>query len=471
MNVIQKENRKEGARDWQLTRVRPSHGDRHRSPWIEGYCSHQSVQAGDQLSIMVSTDPAAAYHVEIFRLGYYGGRGARLVEKIGPLQGEPQAEPEMGEDRLIECGWEPGVTLKVPDDWLSGVYLGRLTTVAEEPLDGSGYWQSYVVFIVRDDRPADVLFQCPDNTWLAYNRWPQRHSLYDDGERNWYLGHETQVSFDRPYGRYRQIYQNPQSVGSGSFLCWEFPMAYWLEREGYDVTYCSNSDLLTPDRGLNCRTFISPGHDEYWDLKQFESVSHLRDEGVNLLFLSGNSVCYVSPFSPSTDGRPNRIIRRAGPYGGFAEDRHESAGPYPVTGPDEGYLVGARNVRPINGGGDWTVVKPEHWIFEGTGMEAGESVPGLVGWEYMGAPADIEGLEVVASDTAWRGGVEPQQWTATIYPGPKDNFVFNAATIWWGLGLSRPPGHLPPWSHFNRPHGPDPRVQQITHNLLRRALR
>ena len=26
------------------------------------------------------------------------------------------------------------------------------------------YWQSYVVFIVRDDRPADILFQCSDNT-------------------------------------------------------------------------------------------------------------------------------------------------------------------------------------------------------------------------------------------------------------------------------------------------------------------
>jgi hypothetical protein len=27
-----------------------------------------------------------------------------------------------------------------------------------------------------------------------------------------------------------------------------------------------------------------------------------------------------------------------------------------------------------------------------------------------------------------------------------------------------------PWSHFTRPHGPDERVQQITHNALRRAI-
>ena len=38
--------------------------------------------------------------------------------------------------------------------------------------------QSYIVFIVRDDRRADFLFQCSDNTWQAYNRWPENESLY-----------------------------------------------------------------------------------------------------------------------------------------------------------------------------------------------------------------------------------------------------------------------------------------------------
>ena len=68
------------------------------------------------------------------------------------------------------------------------------------------------------------------------------------------------------------------------------------------------------------------------------------------------------------------------------------------------------------------------------------------------------------------GGVKPQQWVATIYPGPKNNFVFNASTIFWSQGLSSPPGHTLPWSHWTRPHGPDERVQKITHNLLTRAI-
>jgi hypothetical protein len=47
--------------------------------------------------------------------------------------------------------------------------------------------------------------------------------------------------------------------------------------------------------------------------------------------------------------------------------------------------------------------------------------------------------------------------------------VLNAATIFWPQGLSMPPGHTFPWSHWSRPHGPNPRVQQITRNLLQRA--
>jgi hypothetical protein len=58
--------------------------------------------------------------------------------------------------------------------------------------------QSYVVFIVRDDRPCDFLFQCSDTTWAAYNRWPDLWSLYDDGTppHNWYTGPGVAVSFD-----------------------------------------------------------------------------------------------------------------------------------------------------------------------------------------------------------------------------------------------------------------------------------
>jgi hypothetical protein len=470
MSLITEENAKPGSTDWQLTRMRLD-ASGFRSPLIEGYCSRQSVRAGETLEIFVSTKPSARFKIEIFRTGYYGGKGARLMTELGPFEGKEQPVPEVGEKRLRECRWAKTTMLTIPADWVSGVYLGRLTTLPaskEEP-----YWQSYIVFIVTDDRKADLLFQCSDNTWQAYNRWPDNDSLYTDPKGN--QGSTADVSFDRPYANYAQIYTNPQSVGSGEWLCFEFPAAYWLEKEGYDVTYCSNADMITPDHGLKCKAFISIGHDEYWDLRQYQSVEKMRDAGVNLLFLSGNSVCWVTPFSPNTAGEPNRRIFRGGPYGGdykYAVDREKDYGPYPHRGPDEGYLMGVRNIDPVNGGGDWFCTKPKHWMFEGTGMKKGDAIPGMIGWEYHGdAPRDLPGLEIVASGTCWQGGRNPQQWEAVLFEGPKNNFIFNASTIWWAQGLSKPPGHMPVWSHYSRPHGTDARVQRITANLLKRALK
>jgi hypothetical protein len=179
----------------------------------------------------------------------------------------------------------------------------------------------------------------------------------------------------------------------------------------------------------------------------------------------------VTPFQPSADGRPNRVISREGLYGGVYGGMDKFLKyPFPMEGPKANALMGAHSVYPFNGGGDWICTKPEHWIFQGTGMKKGDRIESLVGWEHHGDPAPIPGLEVVAEGDVLSGGKTPSHYTATIYPGPKNNFVFNAATIWWAQGLSSPPGHILPWSHWARPLGPDPRVQRITKNLLTRAL-
>ena len=91
------------------------------------------------------------------------------------------------------------------------------------------------------------------------------------------------VSFDRPYGRYAQftsVVNDPLSVGAGEFISFEFPLSYFLEQHGYDVSYVSNSDMVTPERGLKGKCFISVGHDEYWDRRQYDSVVKMRDAGV-----------------------------------------------------------------------------------------------------------------------------------------------------------------------------------------------
>src|SRR5688572_17642894 len=133
-NPIQIENAKAGSSDWLLTKV-ARHDDEiyelgwHRRKGIEAYASRTSVKAGDTLDVHVSTYPANKYSASIYRMGYYGGAGARLVRSLGPLQGTVEPTPEDGARNLVECKWKVGFSLDIPADWLSGVYIGKLWTL------------------------------------------------------------------------------------------------------------------------------------------------------------------------------------------------------------------------------------------------------------------------------------------------------------------------------------------------------
>jgi hypothetical protein len=464
---IRRENERPGTRDWMTVKVRVDPKTRYRSPGIEGFVSHTSVKPGESLTFHVSTNPPARFVIDIYRLGFYQGHGGRFVERVGSFPGEVQPDPPVGPKRLRECAWAPCTTITIPADWTSGVYLGKLTAEREG-------LQSYVVFVVRDDRKADFIFQVSDTTWNAYNRWPSQFALYDDGHKEWYWGPDVQTSFDRPYGKYCQILDAPLSVGSGEFLLWEFPLAYWMEQQGYDVTYISNLDTHADgDSLVRARAWLSVGHDEYWSLAMFQTMLRMVSEGLNLAFLSGNSICGVIDIHPASDGRANRIIERVGRFGSPRKEELEKGFPeearFTKNGPNEATLMGAQSTFPVTGGADWICRKPSHWLFEGTGMKEGDGIPGLVGWEWHGEPASIPGLEIVASGTAKSPRGEGT-YTATIYPGPKGNLVFNAATIWWADGLTEPPGYVRP-AVYTRPQGPDRRVQRITKNLLDRMRR
>lgn len=464
--LIRLENSQPGTRDWMLGNARIDPATKFRCPWIEGYCSHTSIRAGETLSVFVSTNPASVFTLDVYRLGYYGGTGGRLMRSFEPVRGVPQADPPIGSKRVRDCQWGPSLEFRIPRDWISGVYLGKLTAQR----DGT---QSYVIFIVRDDRPADVIFQCSDNTWQAYNRWPSQFSLYDDGKEQWYWGGNVQVGFNRPYGKYCQIFDAPLSTGSGEFLLWEFPIAYWMEQHGYDVTYISNRDTHNDPRGLlRAKGFLSVGHDEYWSIEMFNNVKAAIDAGVNAAFLSGNAVCGRILYAPDFRGVTNRAFERVGvfgPPGGTKE--FQSMSSLSHERPYANELMGAHSTGPVTGGGDWTCVLPEHWLFADTGMKRGDSIPGLIGWEWHGDPAKIPGLEILATGPTFSAPGKPNggTYTSTIYPGPKNSFVFNGATIWWGDGLSEPPGYLRPKAYIG-PNGPHPWLQQITRNLFSRMM-
>jgi len=469
-NWVRQENELTGTREWLLANPRTDPATKHRCAWIEGYCSRTRVRAGESLSVFVSTAPVSDFSLEIYRMGFYGGAGGRLVSKLGPFRGRTQAEPAVGRNRLRECDWQACTTFSIPHNWLSGVYLGKLTAL-------SGGVQSYIIFIVRDNRPADIIFQCSDITWQAYNRWPDHFALYDNGKEQWWCGPGVEVSFDRPYGKYCQILDAPLSAGSGEWFLWEFPLAYWLEAGGYDVTYVSNLDTHSGAAGLKrAKGFLSVGHDEYYSIEMYQNLQHGIANGLNAAFLSGNTCCGRIELRQSSTGVRCRSFARTDYFGPRDEgmiQRFPSMAAFPHQSPAEGLLLGARsNVAPCTGGADWICSLPDHWIYEGAGMELGDRIPGLIGWEWHGDPAPIPGLAVLATGPTQDapGKQNGGTYTATIYEAPKGNFVFNASTCWWADGVAEPPGYVRP-SVYTSPKGPDPRVQRITSNLLARMCR
>ena len=458
-NPITEENSHAGTTEWQLKYYRRDHGAGSglRSPQIEGYASDTSVYPGDAIDMMVSTDPARKFTIDFYRTGYYGGKGGRHMQRVPAIDGTPQEAPLMGMERVRECRWKPSYTLRVPANWRSGVYLAKLTVVGQPA-------QAYIVFVVKERRPADLLFQVSDFTWQAYNKWPGWDSMYDTGinqVRNGfgYTGPNVRVSFDRPYGFYGQVHDVVLSNGSGEYLLWEHPMSYWLDQQGYGVTYCSNLDTdREPEILARTKVFLSVAHDEYWTRRMYENVTAARDRGLSIGFFSGNALCQeLVTYNSTVTGKPLRT---------FARDKRFS---------DEDLLMGVKSYGP--GYGDWTVTRADHWMFEGTGMKNGDSIVGLIGWEFHGTPSKaIPGLIEVARSSLSPRSARPGRdadgiHSAVIYPGPKGNWVFNAGTIWWPEGLSCPPGHAPAGSQIARTSGPDERVQRITANLLNRMLR
>ena len=264
-------------------------------PSIQGFATEISVEQGGTISFRVNTD-ASDYRLDVYRLGYYDGLGARKVATVQPSAPLPQVQPAPISDPttgLVDCGnWAVSALWNVPANAVSGVYVAKL--VREVPADGGA---SHVIFVVRDDDGnSDLLFQTNDATWQAYNTYGG-NSLYLGSP----AGRAYKVSYNRP------ITTRCCDFPDGAIVSWffgaQYPMVRWLEANGYDVSYttCVDSDRRGAEI-LEHEVFLSVGHDEYWSAGQRASVEAARNAGVHLAFFSGNEVFWKTRWEASIDG-------------------------------------------------------------------------------------------------------------------------------------------------------------------------
>ena len=156
--------------DWQINGAGDS--------TIQGFATSMSVNAGQTESFKIKT-PSTKYHIDILRLGYYGGNGARkIVAGMLPTATLPQTQPACNTDAttgLIDCGnWSVSASWAVPATAVSGVYIAHL--VRDDSQDPGG--DSQIMFVVRNDAShSGVLVATSDATWEAYNDYGG-NSLY-----------------------------------------------------------------------------------------------------------------------------------------------------------------------------------------------------------------------------------------------------------------------------------------------------
>jgi hypothetical protein len=449
---------------------------------IVGFSTDISVNLGGTIAFKIKT-PASAYTIDIYRIGYYQGNGARHIASVTPSAKLPQTQPACLTDAttgLTDCGnWGVSASWAVPSTAVSGVYEALLKRT-----DTGG--RNQIMFVVRNDASrSDLLFQTSDTTWQAYNAYGG-NSLYVGNP-----GPASKVSYNRPFTT-RESLNATWDTSVDFFFYGEYPAVRFLEQNGYDVSYFTGVDA---DRsgGLikNHKTYLSVGHDEYWSGGQRTNVEAARDSGVNLVFMSGNEVFWKTRWEPSVDGTAT-AYRTLVTY----KETHASAVIDPKDPPtwtgtwrDPRFSPPADGGRPENAltgqymtvnAGTATIKVPSTYsklrFWRNTPvakLTSGQTA--TLGLNTLGYEWDVDadngfrppGLADMSSTTVAADQVfndygtnvaaATQTHHLTLYRAPSGALVFGAGTIQWSWGLD---------NTHDGSGASDPSIQQSTINVL-----
>jgi len=444
--------------------------------FVEGYASQVSYAPGEELTLHVSTS-AENFAVEITRVG----AKREVVWSSPATAGREHPIPENASSH--GCRWPVALRLPLPSDWRSGYYHvalrvrdggGKFIQRNSRTAEGSCY---FVLRAVEPGRNSKILLQLSTHTYNAYNNWGG-FSLYAYHGRGGNQGHR--VSYERP--------------PSSQFAQWEQPFVEWAERAGIALDYAANPDLeLHPELLKAYRLVLSVGHDEYWSAPMRDHLEAFIGGGGNAAFFSGNSVCWQ--VRSEEGGRALTCWKQNyqqdpvyGARGSLAT--LSSLWSHHLAGRPENRLTGVgflwggyhkSHGQLMDGSGAYTVHRPEHWLFAGTGLKRGDEFGGkdtIVGYECDGCeltwrdglpfPTHRDGtpetFEVLASAPAqWHP--DDCEWYDRWENGRKGNAV---------LGTYRRGGTVftsgsTDWSHGLR--GADPVVERITRNVLEKLSR
>ena len=439
-NPIQTENALAGTTSWGPPQQGLTAQNQHA---LEGYASEISVQPGDTIHLHVSTSPAARYRIQLYRLGWYGGSGGRLLGCIpscsGDEQGTAYSIPSLDGNGYVDAGWPITDTFTIPSNAVSGYYLAKLV-LTNGSLSGSTHNIPLIVSEPSGQR-APALVVAPVNTWQAYNPWGGK-SLYDFQSTGGVAA--VKVSFNRPF--------HPGHTP----LEYDLDLLRWLEQEGYDIAYATDVDVhLDPSLLLGRKVVLTAGHDEYWTKEMRDAFEAARDSGVNIAFMGANTAYWQARIEDS--GHTLVEYRNAAndPVTDTALDTVQFRDLVPSrpecrmmgVAYNGGSLTGIDNFDlPVNASA------LSHPWFAGTGFTASSVVRQAVGYEW---DQIISGCTQPGALTNFfhYSGASPADTVA--YTAPSGAIVFSTGTLGFVTALDNYTSGII-----------DPRLQQFMRNVL-----
>ncbi|MBV9228347.1 MAG: hypothetical protein JOZ18_03465 [Chloroflexi bacterium] len=442
-NPITIENALPGTTDWMIP------AGKEATVEIQAYVGTRSAAPGQTLTFYVSTQRAdTSYTLNIYRLGWYQGKGGRLMTSIHNLVGQEQGyynertfelvnSPSTHVDtttRLVEANWRPSYTLAIPSNWTTGVYLAKF-------IDAYGM-QTYTKFVVRGNPTAPYVLVTPDATDAAYNNWGG-YSLYASNSKNG--NPATKVSLDRP---------SMQNQGSDYVLIYEINSIRWFEQQGYNLSYISNLDMHANNSLLlQHKAYISLGHDEYWTKEMRDGVENARNQGIGLAFLAANASYWQVRLEPSTSGVPNRTVvcykvlseqndLEHDPLYGHQNDLVTTQWRDPLLNRPENTMIGIMysNYNDNQRSYAWQVDASANSTFlRGTGLIAGQIFNnGIVGYEWdkiFNNGQTPKSLQVIATSPTVTSDGQPDVSHTTYYVAPSGSLVFASGSNYWTSAL------------------------------------
>ena len=329
------------------------------------------------------------------------------------------------------------------------------------------------LFILRRQSAADqsgprIWYKLPIATYAAYNQLGGA-STYAGAfwVRDW-SAHGYVASLQRPgnggVGGRVMDGDAPDVYARGSrrqvFAHWDAPFVSWLERRGYQVSYCTDYDLHE-DEGLlgDDALLVSAGHDEYWSAQMRRRLLEFVDRGGNVCFFAGDVACFEVHFAASGERLFCPKMGGGSPEG---DGTYRVGALWHVNDPQDWLTMSSG----AWGGGWWDgrraieayqPVVPSHWIFDGVdvpaeGISGGEQTP-VIGYETDGVrlrrgsdPPRLSEhrkggsggrvlLALAKLSAGWVAGYDQANAAIMIRTAPSGGMVFTTGTTDWPLAL------------------------------------